>query len=105
MRDESNVHPYIVTLKDHNEDLPSQYFVIFGSELIVECNSLTSALFGLFALHYVFDMNYHPRTNDSFLFIEEKIMRIQCSKKKSTGYTSITTGVSTFLDSSESATV
>ena len=63
--DPANIHPYIVKLSDPTSDLASQYFIVIGAELLVECNSLMSAVFGLLAVHYVFDMHYHPRLGDS----------------------------------------
>lgn len=96
--DKANVHPYILMLRDPTDEELTQHFIIFGTELTIECPSLADAIFTLFAIHYVFDMNYHPRIMDFYRLCEERIMCIKCSTEKmSANYSSVSRGVSTFL--------
>ena len=87
-----------------NDDITPTYYIAIEQELIVECSNLTKALFCLLAVHYVFDLTYHERVKDFFLFLQEKVMEISSegyggssgtkgSKKKSASYLSTTSGI------------
>ena len=84
-------------------DITPSYFIAIEQELVVECSSLTKALFLLLAVHYIFDLAYHERTKDFFLFLQEKVLGISNEgyghgsdggkRKKSASYLSTTSGI------------
>ena len=86
-----------------DDDITPTYYIAIEQELVVECSNLTKALFCLLAVHYVFDLTYHDRVKDFFLFLQEKVMEISSegysgssgkgSKKKSASYLSTTSGI------------
>lgn len=82
-----------------NDDITPTYYIAIEQELVVECSSLTKALFCLLAVHYVFDLTYHDRVKDFFLFLQEKVMDIASEgysgkgSKKSASYLSTTSGI------------
>ena len=82
-----------------NDDITPTYYIAIEQELVVECSSLTKALFCLLAVHYVFDLTYHDRVRIFFLFLQEKVMDIAsegCSgegSKKSASYLLTTSGI------------
>ena len=55
-----------------NDDIIPTYYINIEQDL-VECSSLTKALFCLLAVHYVFNLSYHDRVKDFFLFLQEKV--------------------------------
>ena len=97
--DNSNNLPHIVKLCIVDQELPPQYFIALEQELIIECRpSLCEAVYLLLAVHYVFNVVYHPRAVYFFNFFEEKILKVQTSKKFNANYESSITGIETFLD-------
>lgn len=43
---------------------------------MLECNNVTTAFFLLLASHYVFNLSYHHKATDFFLFLQERVARI-----------------------------
>ena len=81
------------------EDLPSQYFVVVEQVVLMEVGDIMRGLYMLLALHYVFDIAYHPQLADLFLFCEDKVLCISTpSLKKSVTYLSVTSAIECFLD-------
>ena len=86
-----------------NDDITPTYYIAIEQDLVIECSTLTKALFCLLAVHYVFDISYHDRVKDFFLFLQEKVMEITsegynsgCSSKgtkKSASYLSTASGI------------
>ena len=54
-----------------------QYFISVEQQLIMESISLVSAIFLCVAAHYVFNLSYHRKTGDVWLFFQEKILGLQ----------------------------
>jgi hypothetical protein len=85
-----------------NDDITPTYYIAIEQDLVIECPSLTKALFCLLAVHYIFDLSYHDRVKDFFLFLQEKVMEIASEgyssssgkgSKKSASYLSTTSGI------------
>ena len=95
--DPANNQPFIIRLADSSSDLPPQFFIIIEGNLLIECKSLTDAVFALFAVHYIFNLQYHQRLGDFYTFFEEKLFGMKSHNKHSPNYASVTTGVSTYL--------
>lgn len=43
---------------------------------MLECHSISLAIFYCVAAHYVFNLSYHQKTGDVWLFIQEKVIGI-----------------------------
>ena len=95
--DSENNQPFIVKLFDADGDISSQYFIVIEQTMMIECNSVMSSLFTLFAVHYVFNIQYHSRLKDLFQFLEEKVVSIKSGAKKSAVYLSVTTAAENYL--------
>ncbi len=94
----NNNQPFILKLSDPDDDVPPQFFVVIEREMLIECSNLIDAILGLFVSHYVFNIRYHPRLIDFYLFIEQKIAGISPScDKKSPTYLSVTSAAQCFL--------
>ena len=53
-----------------------QYFVCVEQELMMESTNIVAAIFFCIAAHYIFNLSYHPKTGDVWLFIQEKVLGI-----------------------------
>ena len=56
------------------EDLQTQFFVAVEQIPQIEVTDLLKGLFVLFALHYIFYLEYNPRLKDFYLFVEDKLL-------------------------------
>ena len=72
--DKQNNQPNIIFLKDDDEeDERHQLFVVIEQEPMLETSNVVTSIFlGLIA-HYVFNLAYHLKTGDVWLFIQERI--------------------------------
>ena len=71
---DDNNQPHIVLFQDELEDSVScQVFIAVEKELILETNSLPLAVFNLFASHYVFNLEYHVKAREFFIFLQDKV--------------------------------
>lgn len=81
-----------------DQELPPQYFIALEQELIIECrSSLPEAVYQLLAVHYVYNVVYHSRALHFFNFFEEKVLKLQTSKKFNANYEIAITGIESFL--------
>ncbi len=63
-----------------------------------EVSSLLKGFFLLFALHFIYDFQYHNRLTDFFLFFEEKLIHLDTlNAKKSATYHSVTSAIECYL--------
>jgi hypothetical protein len=76
--------------------LRPQYFIAIEQQLVIECNSLIGAMFSLLATHYVFDLGYHPKAKDFFMFLEHLVDITNGTEKKSANFLSTVTGIESF---------
>lgn len=88
---------------DNDLDILPRYHIAVEQVLLLECRSLIHALYCLLAVHYVFNIKYHSRAEDFFLFLFEKVMGIneagnQRKKKKSASYLSATSAMECYLE-------
>ena len=54
----------------------SQYFIAVEKNLMLESTNIATALFLLLASHYVFNLSYHTKASEFFIFMQEKIAKI-----------------------------
>lgn len=88
---------------DDELDILPRYHIAVEQVLLMECRTLTHALYCLLAVHYVFNIKYHPRAEDFFLFLFEKVLGMQESgnqrkKKKNASYLSATSAIECYIE-------
>lgn len=73
-----NNEPYIVLFADPDDDdcLLRQFFICVEQALMMECSSFIAAIFFCIAAHSIFNLSYHPKTGDVWLFVQEKILNV-----------------------------
>ena len=75
--EKENNQPHIVFFCDEDEDdegMVRQYFVCVEQEFMMESSNIVAAVFFCIAGHYIFNLTYHRKTGDFWLFIQEKIL-------------------------------
>ena len=96
--DHANNHPCIVNFIDAaDSDFTPQYFIAIEQSLLFECKNMKTAFFSLFAVHFVFNIEYHSRVRDFYRFVQENLFEIADATKKSVMYSNVCTGVQSFL--------
>ena len=93
--DAQNNQPHIVKFKDADPELRPQYFIAIEQKLVVECSGLVCAMYTLLITHYVFDLGYHPKAKDYYMFLEH-LLDISGTEKKSANFLSTMTGIESF---------
>ena len=61
----SNNQPHIILFSDEDyedEDRLQQFFVCVEQTLILECSNIVAAIFFCIGAHYIFNLNYHPKS-------------------------------------------
>ena len=76
--DQANNQPHIVVFTDDDvvDDPMNQYFIAVEQTLLMQCSNAISAIFFLLAAHYIFNMAYHPKTNDILTFLQHKVAKL-----------------------------
>ena len=98
--DTSNNQPHIIQFVDTaDENFSPQYFIVIEQTLFIECKTIKNALFILFAVHYVFNLEYNVRVKDFYRFIQEYIMGIPDGSKRSVNFANICTSIESFISS------
>lgn len=59
---------------DHVDTVLNQYFVSVEQELMMETSTLISSIFFAIAAHYIFNLTYHWKSGDVWVFIQEKVL-------------------------------
>ena len=80
---DSNSHPYIVRLFDGDESILPAHSVVVEQDVTVKCPNFIMALYCVFSIHYVFNISYHGKLHDIFLFLQEVVFQIpekQCKR-------------------------
>lgn len=49
---------------------------------MLEANNLVAAVFACMAAHYIFNLSYHAKTGDVWLFVQERILEIPSKNVK-----------------------
>ena len=70
-----------------------QYFIAIEQQLLLECQTLERAIFTMFAVHYVFNIEYHSKVKDVFYFLQEKVFGFTDTFKKSAIYLSVSSSI------------
>jgi len=94
-----DANPIIVRVIDTDEDIEARYAIVIENQSVLTCCHLLSAIFTLFAVHYVFDIEYHPKAKDFYLLLEEKMFGIKRGGvTHSVNYVNIVTSMETYLN-------
>ena len=94
--DKNNNFPHIVRFVDSDDDIRTQYYIAVEQDLHMECKNMTSAIFLLLAMHYVFNIQYHPKIHDVLYFIQERVLGLTDNVRKSTQYLSFTSAIACY---------
>ena len=89
--------PHIIRYIDADDEIPSNYIIVIEKQSLLQSSSLLAALFVLFAVHYVFNMEYYPKVKDFYLFLQNNLFNIKDSASHSTNYINITSSIECYL--------
>ena len=96
--DETNNQPHIIQfIDDADIDFSPQYFIVIEQATFIECKTMAIAIFILFAVHYVFNLEYNVRVKDFYRFLQEYLLSIPVGCKRTVNFVNICTGVESFL--------
>ena len=96
--DSANNQPHIVMFIDSADKTYSpQYFIAIEQIMLIQCKTINHALFTLFAVHYIFNLEYNVRVKDFYRFLQEHLMEIADSSKRSVNYANICTSIESFI--------
>ena len=56
-------HPQILRFVDTDDDISPHYIVAVEKETFLQCSSVANALYFLFSVHYIFNMEYCGRVS------------------------------------------
>lgn len=91
--------PQIVRYVDADDEISAQYIVAVEKQAFLQYATLLGAVYALFAIHYIFNIEYHPRVKDFYLFIQNKCFCVEDKSTLSAGYSNILTSMECYLDS------
>lgn len=91
--------PQIIRYMDADDEIPAQYVVAVEKQAFLQCSNLLSAVYALFSVHYIFNIEYHPRVKDFYLFMQNKCFIIDDKLTSSASYSNIVTSLECYLDS------
>ena len=91
-------HPLIIRYVDADDEVVPHYIIIVEKKPMMQCQSLLGAMYTLFAIHYVFNIEYHSRVKDFYLFIQKNCFMIKDTTATSTNYANILSSIQCYLD-------
>lgn len=98
-----NNQPHIAMFRDDDDEdtVLNQYFVSVEQELMMETSTLISAIFFTIAAHYIFNLTYHRKSGDVWVFIQEKVLGLasKIGTKRSPSAISHFSGIQRVYDS------
>ena len=59
---------------DDEESVLNLYFVSVEQEIMMETSTLIPSIFFAIAAHYIFNLTYHRKSGDLWVFIQEKVL-------------------------------
>ena len=88
---------------DEEESVLNQYFVSVEQEIMMETSTLISSIFFAIAAHYIFNLTYHRKSGDVWVFIQEKVLGLasKTGTKRSPSAMSHFSGIERVYDSLE----
>ena len=78
--DSNNNQPHVVSIVDADDSVPAQYYIAIEQKIVFQCLSLCKALYFLFIVHYVFNLEYHPRVKEFYYFMQDHLFKIKEAK-------------------------
>ena len=72
--EKGNNQPHMVLFFDEDDEdcLAEQHFISVQQGLIMETSTIVASVFFCIAAHYIFNLSYHTKTGDVWVFIQEK---------------------------------
>ena len=97
-----NAQPYIIWFQEEDDDdnIGQRLFVVVEREMMLETDSLTTAVFGCVAAHYIFNIAYHEETGDFWYPGENFWNSIEVLQKKILPTTSHFSAITCFASQS-----
>ena len=71
----------------------STYYIFIEGVILCSCNSFTKGFYLWFCSHYVFNLSYHKYNHDAAMFIQEFVIGLPKSQKKSANYLTVATEI------------
>ena len=71
---------------DGDPEVMASYVVIVEQDTLTKCRDLVTALYVTFSIHYIFNISYQIRVKELFRFIQEIVMEIVDTEKKSAAF-------------------
>lgn len=74
--EKDNNQPHIVMFRDDDvdeESIRNQYFVSVEQEIMMETSTLIFFHILCYCCHYIFNLTYHRKSGDVWVFIQEKV--------------------------------
>lgn len=54
--------------------MTQQFFISVEQNLMMECSNIAAAIFFCVVAHYIFNLSYHRKAGDVWLFVQEKVL-------------------------------
>ena len=76
--EKGNNQPHMVLFSDEEDEdcLAEQHFISVEQGLILETSTIVASVFFCIAAHYIFNLSYHTKTGDVWVFIQEKVLGV-----------------------------
>ena len=71
-------------------------FIAVEQALHVECKNIVTSIFVLMSIHYVFNIEYHPKIRDLLYYIQEHMFGLKDDTRRSAQYLSFTAAISCY---------
>lgn len=70
-------------MHDGDPEVMASYVVIVEQDTLTKYRDLLTAVYVMFSIHYIFNISYQTRVKELFRFIQEVLMEIIDTEKKS----------------------
>ena len=91
-------HPHIIRYIDADDEVSTYYVIAVEKQALLQSSSLLTAVFLLFGVHYVFNLEYYSKVKDFYLFLQNKFFDIKDATPFSTNYINVTCSLECYLE-------
>ena len=91
-------HPHVIRYVDADDEVNTNYIIAIEKKAMLQCSSLLTAIFLLFAVHYVFNLEYYSKVKDFYLFLQNKLFNIKEATSFSTNYVNVTCSLECYVE-------
>ena len=82
--------PQLIQYIDADDEISAQYIVAVEKQAFLQCSNLLTAVYAIFSIHYVFNI-------ELLFFIQNKCIQIEDKSTSSAGYSNIVTSLEYYL--------